>query len=142
MSSSQELPFICLISQSTLVVLWCPNSMFALCQSFSGTVFDSRIYKKGEDNTLKIISNQVLSPIFVCMSLYIIRTSFYYYSADSSIFSSASFFVVRLRIARLRFGFSSTGVSGLTPANSGSINMRPQYSQTIIFLCILISNCL
>lgn len=31
--------------------------------------------------------------------------------------------------------------SGSIPASSGSIMMRPQYSHTIIFLCILISSC-
>ena len=45
------------------------------------------------------------------------------------------------REMRLRFGFSSVfGVSIFTPANSGSMRIRPQYSQGMIFLCILISN--
>ena len=47
-----------------------------------------------------------------------------------------------LRIARLRVVFFSsvTTLSIFTPANSGSIMIRPQYSQTIIFLCILMSS--
>ena len=58
---------------------------------------------------------------------------------SAGIYSASSDFF--LRIARLRFGFSSAaGVSSLTPANSGSIRIRPQYSQGIIFLCILMSN--
>ena len=36
--------------------------------------------------------------------------------------------------------YFSPGAS-VTPANSGSIMMRPQYSQTITFLCIFISIC-
>ena len=44
------------------------------------------------------------------------------------------------RVAR-RLGFSSTGASIFTPANSGSIMMRPQYSQTMIFLRMRISSC-
>ncbi|EKA82040.1 hypothetical protein HMPREF1205_03998 [Bacteroides fragilis HMW 616] len=39
-------------------------------------------------------------------------------------------------------GASSTLCSISTPASSGSIMMRPQYSQTIIFLRERISNCL
>ena len=48
-----------------------------------------------------------------------------------------------LRIARLRpLFFSSEPVilSILTPASSGSIMIRPQYSHTMIFLCILMSS--
>ena len=42
---------------------------------------------------------------------------------------------------RRRFGFSSTALLSIsTPANSGSIMIRPQYSHTIIFLRIRISN--
>ena len=46
------------------------------------------------------------------------------------------------RIIRLplRFGFSSFGASGFTPASSGSMRIRPQYSQTIIFLRIRTSS--
>ena len=48
---------------------------------------------------------------------------------------------IRPRDNGLRFGFSSVfGVSIFTPANSGSMRIRPQYSQGIIFLCILISS--
>ena len=57
---------------------------------------------------------------------------------SAGIYSASSDFF--LRIVRLRFGFSSaTGLSILTPANSGSMRIRPQYSQGIIFLCILMS---
>lgn len=42
---------------------------------------------------------------------------------------------------RRRFGFSSTALLSIsTPANSGSIMIRPQYSHTIIFLRMRISN--
>ena len=52
-----------------------------------------------------------------------------------------SYSSVFLRVARRRFGFSSATLFNFsTPANSGSIMMRPQYSQTIIFLRIRISN--
>ena len=69
------------------------------------------------------------------MLLLLFQGDFYFtifYSPSSAFF---------LRIARLRFGFSSVaGVTTLTPANSGSMRIRPQYSQGIIFLCILMSN--
>ena len=54
------------------------------------------------------------------------------YSAASSPF---------LRMARLRVFFSGAcTVVSFTPANSGSIMMRPQYSHTMIFLRILMSS--
>lgn len=40
------------------------------------------------------------------------------------------------------FSFTSSLCSRVTPANSGSIMIRPQYSQTMIFLRERISNCL
>ena len=51
--------------------------------------------------------------------------------------SSSSFF---LRVVLRFFGFSSVGLSTFTPASSGSIRIRPQYSQTMIFLCIFTSS--
>lgn len=51
--------------------------------------------------------------------------------------SSSSFF---LRVVLRFFGFSSAGLSTFTPASSGSIRIRPQYSQTMIFLCIFTSS--
>ena len=57
--------------------------------------------------------------------------------ADYYFPSSSSFF---LRVVLRFFGFSSAGLSTFTPANSGSIRIRPQYSQTMIFLCIFTSS--
>ena len=54
--------------------------------------------------------------------------------------TASSAFLVRRVVRVLRFGFSSSGVSTFTPANSGSMRIRPQYSQTMIFLCILMSS--
>ena len=51
--------------------------------------------------------------------------------------SSSPFF---LRVVLRFFGFSSAGLSTFTPASSGSIRIRPQYSQTMIFLCIFTSS--
>ena len=64
-----------------------------------------------------------------------------FFILHSSLFIySSSFF---LRIERLRvFFFSSPGLSVFIPASSGSMRIRPQYSQTITFLCILMSSCL
>ena len=51
----------------------------------------------------------------------------------------SSFFSAFLRLRRL--GFSSVDFCSCTPASSGSIMMRPQYSQTMIFLRIRMSSC-
>ena len=58
-----------------------------------------------------------------------------HYSAAAS-----SAFLVRRVVRVLRLGFSSSATSIFTPANSGSMRIRPQYSHTMIFLCILISS--
>ena len=72
---------------------------------------------------------------------YILRSTsrsiqrWFHYSAAAS-----SAFLVRRVVRVLRLGFSSSATSIFTPANSGSMRIRPQYSHTMIFLCILISS--
>ena len=53
---------------------------------------------------------------------------------------SALFLLIALLVVGA--GASSALCSICTPANSGSIMIRPQYSQTITFLRERISNCL
>ena len=84
-------------------------------------------------------------PFFYAAALSFQKTrhiKMFYWAYAISLASSTFFEEAVLRMERLRaFFFSSIPIlSSFTPASSGSIMIRPQYSHTMIFLCILISS--
>lgn len=95
-----------------------------------------RAYKKKESENFPT-SFRTLS---ICRAHISLKCAWQYIPIWPYSLTASSAFLVRRVVRVLRFGFSSSGVSTFTPANSGSMRIRPQYSQTMIFLCILMSS--